>query len=131
MSSVRFTLNAAEKAAVPACACGAAPGYPPKYRYWSSVKARHLESPRALARTIPLAQPKGELAELLTVHYPQQHLSQMVLSPSAEQKIARVIKEQRNHEKLSGHGLEPRRKLLLVGPPGTGKTLRLVRKTCE
>jgi SpoVK/Ycf46/Vps4 family AAA+-type ATPase len=47
----------------------------------------------------------------------------MVLSPAVEQKIARVIKEQRNHERLSGHGLEPRRKLLLVGPPGTGKTL--------
>src|SRR6202044_2664799 len=77
-------------------------------------KARNLESPRALARAIPLAQPKGELAELLTVHYPQQHLSQMVLSPAVEQKIARVIKEQRNHETLSGHGLEPRRKLLLV-----------------
>jgi SpoVK/Ycf46/Vps4 family AAA+-type ATPase len=86
-------------------------------------KARNLDSPRALARAIPLAQPKGELAELLTVHYPQQHLSQMVLSSAVEQKIARVIKEQRNHERLSGHGLEPRRKLLLVGPPGTGKTL--------
>src|ERR1700734_2712061 len=47
----------------------------------------------------------------------------MVLSSAVEQKIARVIKEQRNHERLSGHGLEPRRKLLLVGPPGTGKTL--------
>ena len=54
-------------------------------------KARNLESPRVLARTIPLAQPKGELAELLTVHYPQQHLSQMVLSPAVDQNIERVL----------------------------------------
>jgi SpoVK/Ycf46/Vps4 family AAA+-type ATPase len=47
----------------------------------------------------------------------------MVLSPAVVRKIARVITEQRNHAKLSGHGLEARRKLLLVGPPGTGKTL--------
>src|SRR5690349_12599321 len=86
-------------------------------------KAQSLEAPRALARTVTLAQPKGELAELLTVHYPQQLLPQMVLSSTVEQRIERVLKEQRNHERLSGHGLAPRRKLLLVGPPGTGKTL--------
>lgn len=86
-------------------------------------KARALEAPRATVRAIPLAQPKGELSELLTVHYPQQHLSQLVLSPVVAQRIERVLKEQRNHERLRGHGLEPRRKLLLVGPPGTGKTL--------
>jgi SpoVK/Ycf46/Vps4 family AAA+-type ATPase len=86
-------------------------------------KAQSLEAPRALARAVPLAQPKGELAELLTVHYPQQHLPQMVLSSTVEQRIERVLREQRNHERLSGHGLAPRRKLLLVGPPGTGKTL--------
>lgn len=77
----------------------------------------------ATARPLPIGQPKGELAELLTVHYPQHHLSHMVLSPEVEQKIERVLKEQRQHERLASHGLAPRRKLLLVGPPGTGKTL--------
>lgn len=75
------------------------------------------------AKPLPLAQPKGELAELLTVHYPQRHLTQMVLSSPIQQKLDRVLKEQRQHEQLSGHGLFARRKLLLVGPPGTGKTL--------
>lgn len=85
------------------------------------AKARH--KPRLSARPVPLAQPKGELGELLSVHYPRQHLAQMVLSRQVEQKLTRVLKEQRQHERLAGHGLSPRRKLLLVGPPGTGKTL--------
>lgn len=85
--------------------------------------ARSPAMPRARARAMPLVQPRGELAELLTAQYPQQHLKQMVLSNEVEQKLQRVLREQRLHERLSGHGLSPRRKLLLVGPPGTGKTL--------
>lgn len=86
-------------------------------------EARARQKPRLSARPVPLAQPKGELGELLTVQYPRQHLAQMVLSGDVEQKLNRVLKEQREHERLTGHGLSPRRKLLLVGPPGTGKTL--------
>lgn len=72
---------------------------------------------------MPMVQPRGELAELLTAQYPQHHLKQMVLTREVESKLQRVLLEQRQHERLSGHGLAPRRKLLLVGPPGTGKTL--------
>ncbi|MGQ0598609.1 AAA family ATPase [Aquabacterium sp.] len=79
--------------------------------------------PRTSARPQPIAQPKGELADLLSVQYPNTHLSQMVLSSLVEQKLRRTLTEQRHHEALAGHGLAPRRKLLLVGPPGTGKTL--------
>jgi SpoVK/Ycf46/Vps4 family AAA+-type ATPase len=85
--------------------------------------ARVRHSPKAGQLPVPLAQPKGELAELLTVRYPQNHLSEMVVSPDVSVKLLRVLLEQRQHERLSGHGLTPRRKLLLVGPPGTGKTL--------
>jgi SpoVK/Ycf46/Vps4 family AAA+-type ATPase len=74
-------------------------------------------------KPIPLAKPKGELSELLTVQYPQEHLQQMVLSGAVEQKLQRVLREQRNIERLKSHGLSPRRKLLLIGPPGTGKTM--------
>lgn len=84
---------------------------------------RSPAAPRARARAMPLVQPRGELAELLTAQYPEHHLKQMVLSHEVEQKLQRVLLEQRQHERLSGHGLSPRRKLLLVGPPGTGKTL--------
>lgn len=74
-------------------------------------------------RPIPLAQPKGDLAELLAVQYPRHHLSEMVASHEVKTRLERVLKEQREHERLSGHGLSARRKLLLIGPPGTGKTL--------
>ena len=85
--------------------------------------ARAPSSPRVKARALPLVQPRGELAELLTAQYPEQHLNRMVVGAEVAQKLERVLKEQRQHERLSGHGLTPRRKLLLVGPPGTGKTL--------
>ncbi|UEP21539.1 ATP-binding protein [Burkholderia ambifaria] len=75
------------------------------------------------ARPIPLAQPKGELSELLAVQYPDEHLQHMVLSDAVRQKLDRVLREQRHHEQLHAHGLSPRRKLLLIGPPGTGKTM--------
>ena len=76
------------------------------------------------ARTdITSVQPRGELAELLTAQYPQHPLKHMVLSREVEQKLQRVLLEQRQHERLSEHGLTARRKLLLVGPPGTGKTM--------
>lgn len=86
-----------------------------------AAKAKQFSKPSP--RPVPLAQPKGDLAELLTVQYPRHHLSEMVVSPEVQSKLERVLNEQRQHERLSGHGLSPRRKLLLVGPPGTGKTL--------
>ncbi|MGT2469287.1 AAA family ATPase [Paraburkholderia terrae] len=83
----------------------------------SSIQSKGVQRPT------PLAQPKGELSELLTVQYPQEHLQQMVLSEAVCGKLNRVLREQRHHEQLHSHGLSPRRKLLLVGPPGTGKTM--------
>ncbi|QOT76327.1 AAA family ATPase [Cupriavidus basilensis] len=74
-------------------------------------------------RPIPLAQPKGELSELLSVQYPHEHLQHMVLPDAVRNKLNRVLREQRHHEQLRTYGLSPRRKLLLVGPPGTGKTM--------
>lgn len=81
------------------------------------------DAARSTGKPLLLAQPKGDLAELLTVQYPEQHLSHMVISEEVERKLDRVLREQRQHERLAGHGLIPRRKLLLIGPPGTGKTL--------
>ena len=66
---------------------------------------------------------RGELASLLTVTYPANRLSDMVLDDQASQQLARIIKEQRLLARIKEHGLSPRRKLLLVGPPGTGKTM--------
>ena len=71
----------------------------------------------------PLAQPKGELANLVSVTYPDTRLSDMTLTPNLESRLKRVLSEQRQSERLREYNLKPRRKLLLVGPPGSGKTM--------
>ncbi|HEX7004978.1 MAG TPA: ATP-binding protein [Trueperaceae bacterium] len=66
---------------------------------------------------------RDELATLLSVSYPDHRLSSMVLVPSIEEKLLRILHEQRQQDRLRSFGLQPRRKLLFVGPPGSGKTM--------
>lgn len=73
-------------------------------------------------KTVPIAQPKGELVGLLSVSYPRQRLSDIVLPPALRRRLVRVIQEQRHTSRIRTYGLSPRRKILFVGPPGTGKT---------
>lgn len=72
---------------------------------------------------VPVVQPRGELAGLLTVGYPKLRLADMILDDTTRAKLERVMLEQRQTDKLLEHGLRPRRRLLLIGPPGTGKTM--------
>lgn len=72
---------------------------------------------------VPLAQPKGELTNLLTVRYSDVRLASMVLTEETESRLRRTLLEQTQQNLLHRHGLSPRRKLLLVGPPGAGKTM--------
>jgi SpoVK/Ycf46/Vps4 family AAA+-type ATPase len=76
----------------------------------------------ATGGAIPIARPRGEIADLLTVSYPSVRLVDMVLSSSIKKKLERVIREHRAVRAIRSRGLSPRRKLLLVGKPGTGKT---------
>jgi flagellar biosynthesis GTPase FlhF len=50
-------------------------------------------------------------------------ISSMVLPDHLRDRLERVILEQRQAFRLRQHGLQPRRKLLLIGPPGAGKTM--------
>jgi len=75
------------------------------------------------SRAVPLAQPKGDLAALISVSYSDTRLSGMVLPVELEQRLKRIIIEQRQQHRLQAHGLAPRRKILLIGPPGSGKTM--------
>lgn len=86
-----------------------------------AAKARGLSAEPG--RLVPLAKPRGELANLLHLSYPKSRLADMVLDPSVGEQIERILKEQRLNARIREHGLSPRRKLLLVGPPGTGKTM--------
>src|SRR5262245_10078214 len=74
-------------------------------------------------RVLHIAQPRGELAGILSVTSPTARLGDMALGTDVHAKLERVISEQRSRSRLREHGLAPIRLLLFVGPPGTGKTL--------
>jgi len=72
---------------------------------------------------VHIAQPQGELADLLSVSHPTVRLVDLVLDTVVFARLQRLLKEQRHMDKLRSHDLRPRQSLLLTGPPGCGKTL--------
>lgn len=68
-------------------------------------------------------EPRGDLANLLSVQSPCGRLGAMALPEALLHRLNRVLLENRQQKKLREHALTPRRKLLFVGPPGTGKTM--------
>jgi SpoVK/Ycf46/Vps4 family AAA+-type ATPase len=86
------------------------------------ARAKAIEPARG-PKPVPLAQPRGELAGLVTVGYPKTRLVDMALAEGLRARLERVLTEQRERDRLHEHGFSPMRKLLLIGPPGTGKTM--------
>lgn len=74
-------------------------------------------------RPVPIARPGGELAGLVTASYPRIRLSDMILSKGTREQLHKAIHEHHQSDRLKSHGLQPRRRLLLVGLPGCGKTM--------
>lgn len=67
---------------------------------------------------------------LLTVSHPVVKLADMVLDVDTRSAIDRFLLEQKNGERLRGHGLTPARKLLFVGKPGVGKSMMAAALAC-
>ena len=87
-------------------------------------KSRKRESQNAARENLlHIAQPHGEVADLLSVRQTDARLSDLILDEAAATHVCRVLHEQRHLDKLKSHGLRPRQTLLLTGPPGCGKTL--------
>lgn len=66
--------------------------------------------------------PSGEAADLLEHVSPSIKLGDLVLSDSLQDRIGRILKEQKNLSRLKERELRPRQRLLFTGPPGCGKT---------
>ena len=83
-----------------------------------------LKSTEPSRRTpTPLAQPRGELAGMVTASYPKTRLSEMSLDDELATRLDQVLREHQQSSRLRQFGFQPLRKLLLIGPPGTGKTM--------
>lgn len=76
-----------------------------------------------VGKITPLAQPRGELAELVEVTYADVRLRELVASAELVAQIKQVLAEQRQRKNLLEYGFAPAHRLLLEGPPGTGKTM--------
>ena len=87
------------------------------------IDSMRRESPTRSSQPIPVTQPRGELAELLSVSYPSTRMADLVLQSDVRARLDRVILEQRQQDALRSQGFRPLRRLLLIGPPGTGKTM--------
>ena len=74
-------------------------------------------------KPVPMVQPRGELAGLVTVTYPDVTFDMMILEPHVRSKLDRILTEQRRSDHLASHGFNPIHRVLLLGAPGTGKSM--------
>jgi SpoVK/Ycf46/Vps4 family AAA+-type ATPase len=87
------------------------------------VEEAQSRKSRVASNLMVMAQPQGDLANLLEVVEPHTRLGQMVIPQGLRMRLNRIVREQKNFNKLREHFLLPRQKILLLGPPGCGKTM--------
>lgn len=86
-----------------------------------AVDASRQASPRR--NVTKLAQPRGDLADLIEASHPDVTLRDLVGPKDLTERLRQVIAEQRQRKRLLDHGFAPTHRLLLEGPAGTGKTM--------
>lgn len=75
------------------------------------------------AAVTSIAQPRGELSDLVVASFPDVRLRDLVVPDRVRSRVEQVITEQRQRHVLMAQGFNPVHRLLLEGPPGTGKTM--------
>lgn len=72
---------------------------------------------------ISIATPRGDLAGLMVVSHPKSRLPDMILPDDVRDRLASLLHQQRQRDRLRLHNQRPNAHLLLIGPPGSGKTM--------
>jgi SpoVK/Ycf46/Vps4 family AAA+-type ATPase len=70
-----------------------------------------------------IAQPRGDLSDLVIASHPTVGLRELVLPEILTGQLNQILHEQRQRKNLLEHGFQPAHRILLEGPPGTGKTM--------
>ena len=82
-----------------------------------------LDESRMTGSVVTLATPRGEAADILEPVPTLLKVSDLVLEKSLNERIQRILQEQRNLSRIKDNNLRPRQRLLFTGPPGCGKTI--------